>query len=306
MKRRRKQITLSAWILASLFLFLIYPEKRPITETIRLESGHDFIKLSDGWTEYELDGPENGQPVILIHGLSVPMYDWDKQFYELRDAGFRVLRYNHYGRGLSDRPRTIYDADLYTRQIKEIMDSQGWEKAHILAHSMGGAIAAQFNRAYPDSTDRMILLAPTLHMAEDNTGISLIRIPVLGDLMAMTALTGILSSRAEELFSNAGIKEKDAYSNAFLDQTRYFGFSRTVKSLFRNNMVDDLSETWQTIDGGRTLLIWGTRDESIPENHIKKMEKLIPGLETHIIQDVGHMPNMEIPDTVNSLILEFL
>jgi pimeloyl-ACP methyl ester carboxylesterase len=287
-------------------LLLVSPEKKRITNTVRNDSGSEFIKLSEGWTEYELAGPENGEPVILIHGLSVPMFDWDRQFYILAESGYRVLRYNHYGRGLSDRPRGNYDAGRYIRQIEDLMASQNWTRTHIIAHSMGGAIAAEFVKAHPESVDHLVLLAPALYMAEGNTGITLIRIPLLGDIMAMTALSGLLASRAEALFEAARIPEAEEYKNAFREQIVYYGFSRSVKSLFRHDLVKDLSDAYRTLDGRKTLLIWGSRDESIPEDHIKTIESLVPDLELKVLDDVGHMLNMEASQTVNPLILDFL
>ncbi|MDC7234789.1 MAG: alpha/beta hydrolase [Spirochaetales bacterium] len=306
MKKTSGRILFSVLILAGIIVFTVSPEKRPLTEGIRQASGSDFIQLSDGFCEYQLTGPADGTPVVLVHGLSVPYFDWDGQYQVLGEAGYRVLRYNHYGRGLSDRPRTEYNSQLYVRQLKDLIDSQGWEKVDLVVHSMGGAVAVKFTETYPDAVDRIVFISPVLHMAEDNSGITLVRIPVLGDLMAGTALSGILSSRADDLFSSSGIEEAGLYSQMFREQTRYYGFSRSVKSLFRNNMVDDLSDSYRTVHPGSSFLIWGTEDQSVSEEHIQRIRNILPGMETVILKDTGHMPNMEKRELVNSLILDFL
>ena len=68
-----------------------------------------FVELSDGWTHYDVAGPESGQVVILVHGFSVPYYIWDTTFEALVAAGFRVIRFDLFGRGYSDRPATVYE-----------------------------------------------------------------------------------------------------------------------------------------------------------------------------------------------------
>ena len=56
--------------------------------------------------------------VVLVHGFSVPYYIWDSTTTALAAAGYRVVRYDEYGRGLSDRPNVDYTADLYDRQLE--------------------------------------------------------------------------------------------------------------------------------------------------------------------------------------------
>ncbi len=285
---------------------LVSPDNRRLDESVRAESGAEFIQLSEGFAEYELAGPEAGEPVVLIHGLSVPMFDWDRQFTVLADGGFRVLRYNQYGRGLSDRPRGRYDAELYTRQLKDLIDAQGWHRVNLVGHSMGCTVAAEFALRYPESIDQMVLISPVLHMAEDNAGITLVRIPLVGDLAAKTVLPGILASRADDLFLGAGVAEAARYSEAFRDQMEYRGFSRSVKSLFRGNLVDNLTPTYGQLDGRGILSIRGTRDESVPPAHFEAIVDLIPGMESVVLDGVGHMPTMEAPEEMNNLIVEFL
>ncbi|MFB6346808.1 MAG: alpha/beta fold hydrolase [bacterium] len=83
----------------------LFGRKPPLTDSRRrsvLE--HSTCELSHGTTHYEVAGPRNGPPVVLIHGLTSSLFIWDEQFYRLAENGYRVLRYDLYGRGLSDRP----------------------------------------------------------------------------------------------------------------------------------------------------------------------------------------------------------
>src|ERR1044072_6166059 len=72
------------------------PERRDIDESVRATATGQFVRLSDGYTHYEIGGPPTGRPVVLPAGVSVPYYIWDPTFAALAQAGFRVLRYDYY------------------------------------------------------------------------------------------------------------------------------------------------------------------------------------------------------------------
>ena len=93
-----------------------------------------FVKLSRGRTHYVLAGPEDGAPVVLCHGFAVGCWVYDRFVAPLAAQGFRVLLFDWYGCGYSDRaspdpafksgtraPR--YDAKLFVTQLLELLDS---------------------------------------------------------------------------------------------------------------------------------------------------------------------------------------
>src|SRR5262245_33250510 len=86
-------------------------ERRPVEEGRRNAAIHGIVRLSDGLVHYQIGGAGR-VPVVLIHGVSGPMAVWDKTYAALVSAGFRVLRYDLYGRGWSDRPAVSYDPAL--------------------------------------------------------------------------------------------------------------------------------------------------------------------------------------------------
>jgi hypothetical protein len=103
-------------------------ETKELNDETRKEAASSaFVRLSDGICHYELgcpsshlphsgDGPGVRTSVILIHGFSVPYFIWDPTFEFLTQSGFRVLRYDLFGRGFSDRPRVNYSIHMFVRQ----------------------------------------------------------------------------------------------------------------------------------------------------------------------------------------------
>ena len=98
-------------------------ETQELNDVTRKNAAGSFIQLADGVTHYEMGGKEPGDPVVLIHGFSVPYFIYDPTFKFLTEAGFRVLRYDLYGRGFSDRPAGRYDMDLFVNQLSQLLDA---------------------------------------------------------------------------------------------------------------------------------------------------------------------------------------
>src|SRR5271169_4886577 len=87
--------------------------------------GGSYVSLGAGVTHFELAGPPDAPTVVLVHGFSVPYYIWDPTFDALTAAGFRVLRYDLFGRGWSDRPNARYDAEFFDQQLLQLLDALG-------------------------------------------------------------------------------------------------------------------------------------------------------------------------------------
>lgn len=300
------KIIISLTILLTVLFIFTYREKEALTESFRNRSGNEYVELSHGYTEYEIGGDPEGIPVVLVHGLSVAIYDWDNQYEFLINNGYRVLRYSHYGRGFSDRPYLVYNRELYLTQLDELIKIFFDGKVNLVGHSLGGAISTEYAVNYKDNVNKLVLISPVLFPARNSAGVKLIKIPLVGDYSALTILSPLLIKRADVLFSNSKLEKGDIYSGYFDSQTRIKGFSRSVKSLFRNNAMGDYSDSYSRIKEGSALLIWGTEDKSVPFKDIYKITRLNQGIEAKIYDSVGHSPNFEIPDTVNEEIDRFI
>src|ERR1700722_14337737 len=96
-------------------------ERADLTDEARQGVDGNFIRLGDGIVHYQIAGPPSARTIVLVHGFSVPYFIWDPTFDALVASGLRVLRYDLYGRGWSDRPEVSYDADLFDRQLAELL-----------------------------------------------------------------------------------------------------------------------------------------------------------------------------------------
>src|SRR5437763_13287240 len=170
MKSKRRPIWLTAAIAALIVLFwalyvIADPEKRNLDSVARAATPGAFAMLSDGYTHYELGGPasEEGRLVVLAAGFSVPYYIWDPTFNALTTAGFRVLRYDYYGRGYSDRPSIPFSDEMYMRQLDELLKQlRITGRIDLTGISFGGSFITSFADKYPDRVRSLIYFDPSI------------------------------------------------------------------------------------------------------------------------------------------------
>ncbi|MBV9420659.1 MAG: alpha/beta fold hydrolase [Alphaproteobacteria bacterium] len=132
------------------------------------------IKANGINLEYDVHGPENGEPVLLIMGLGAQMTRWPAEFIaEFTRRGYRVIRFDNRDVGLSHKfhdagPGDIaaimaarmqgksvtaaYNVDDMANDAVGLLDALGIKKAHIVGASMGGMIAQMVAAQHPEKT----------------------------------------------------------------------------------------------------------------------------------------------------------
>ena len=145
----KKPVLISALLVAAVLPpFVCNSEKKTIEEEDRLGQG-TFLPLADGVTHYQALGNPEAPAVVLVHGFSAPYFMFDHVAAGLMDR-FYVVRYDLFGRGLSDRPDTDYNQDLFDRQLLGLMDELSLSRpVALVGSSMGGLIAAEFAARHP-------------------------------------------------------------------------------------------------------------------------------------------------------------
>ncbi|AIG98706.1 alpha/beta fold hydrolase [Archaeoglobus fulgidus] len=105
-----------------------------------------------------------GEPLILIHGLGDCIEGWTFQYDDF-SKHFRVVALDLRGFGMSDVPESISVED-FARDVKNLIDHLGIERANLLGLSMGGVVCMEFYRQYPEMV-KSLVLANTLHKLPD-------------------------------------------------------------------------------------------------------------------------------------------
>lgn len=122
------------------------------------------VRLPKGLVNYCLEGPEFPAPlVVCIHGLNGSIATFSNFQPLLCKAGFRTLTFDLYGFGLSASPYGRLDNTTYVDQVHGLLEAIGVppeEKVLLLGFSMGGVIAVEFVRRFPEKVKRLLLVAP--------------------------------------------------------------------------------------------------------------------------------------------------
>ena len=286
-------------------------ETRPIKDRDRkLHKGY-YIILKDGSTRYQLSGPGK-ETVVLVHGFSSPYFIYDNLYDMLVWAGYRVLRYDLIGRGLSDRPKMKYDADAFVRQLDELTDRLlPGEKFTLIGTSMGGIISARFVQMHPDKVTRLILLAPAvMDTFKAPLSFRLCRIPVIGHtIFRLVAPYPIISHCADEL-RLASDYEKDRYILRFTDFARYKGYMRALASSLSDCILDydTAMNAYRAVrtSGKPMLVIWGTDDHTMPYYQMERMKEICPDAKYITYEGSYHMFVFDEPDRVMEDIIPWM
>ena len=105
-------------------------------------------------------GPENGKPVILLHGFPEFWYGWRHQIEPLAAAGYRVIVPDQRGYNLSEKPNGVkqYQIDLLAQDIVGLLDSLGYHEVDLVGHDWGGVVAWQVATDYPERLSHLVIL----------------------------------------------------------------------------------------------------------------------------------------------------
>jgi len=258
-----------------------------------------------GMTHYEISGPDNGPVVILVHGSTLPMWTWDRQVSLLAEGGFRVLRYDHFGRGYSDRPKVEYSIDLYRNQLHDLIQFLGLKKPFSLVGiSFGCPIVANYAANYPGDVCRAAFVAPAVDPFNEIS--KLFAISPLGALLIKKQLKKQVEGEIRNTLHKRGMPDK--YADMFIDQATIKGFQRSLISFFHNAALGDYRLNYRKAGEkvSEVMLIWGDDDKTVRKGQIRAFNKAIPKAQVNILNGIGHLAPFEATGQFNELLLSFL
>jgi pimeloyl-ACP methyl ester carboxylesterase len=300
-------VAIGAFMAAALVALytLADPERRDLDDAARRSAPGQFVRLTDGFTHYDLAGPAGAPLVVLAAGFSVPYYIWDPTFAALSKAGFRVLRYDYYGRGFSDRPDVSYSQSLYVRQLRELVDALHVTQPFDLAGlSFGASVITSFADQYPGRVRSIVYMDPSFRTPAPP--------PVLaGTPWAWNALTAIVDERGWADSQLDDFRHPERFPDwpaRYRVQMQYRGFRRArLSEMVTNALVDQQEEVDRVGQDPRpVLIIWGKQDPNVPFEMSAALLQSMPQGTLLAVDDSGHLPQWEQPAIVDHGLIEFL
>src|SRR5438128_6004268 len=296
MKSKRRPIWLTAAIAALIVLFwalyvIADPEKRNLDPAARAATPGAFALLSDGYTHYELGGPASGdgRAVVLAAGFSVPYYIWDPTFKALTGAGFRVLRYDYYGRGYSDRPAIPFDDAMYVRQLAELLNAaQISGPIDLVGISFGGSLITNFADKYPDRVRSLIYFDPSIRKPYQLSLIEYVP-PVWNYLTAVLDESYWADGQLGDFLHPEHFPD---WADRYREQMQYRGFRQARLSEVTSNTDVDQTEQLKRVGqhSRPVLVIWGKQDNTVPFDESEFFMKSLANGRLVAVEGSGHLP----------------
>lgn len=256
---------------------------------------YDFVETPAGRLRYAKRG-EGGETIVLIHGFGGDLDNWLFNIDALAGAG-TVYALDLPGHGQSEK--SLRDASLkgLSSALLGFMDALGIEKAHLVGHSLGGAVAL---RTAIDHPTRAVSLA-------------LICSAGLGPEINGAYIEGFVTSSSrrdlkpvlEQLFEDPGLVSRQLVDDV-LKYKRIDGvdaaLSATAGAIFPGGrQAEQLAGEAASLPP--TLVISGAGDRVIPPAHANALGA---AAKVEVIEGAGHMVQMEKANRVNELLLAHL
>ena len=300
------------FILLWLPYFIKTSSLKTISETDIPEVG-GWAPLVQGNLYYRWYEPEisNNEIVVLVHGFSTPHFVWDGMKEFLVDAGYKVLVYDHFGRGFSERPSVVYDQDLYVESLKGLLDYQNISQSvHLVGYSMGGPVVGYFTQQYPDSVKSISFIAPAGFMKEDSVS-RIAVMPVVGDwfwqVFGKWLYFREVRNEATSSDNSVALPQSE-FVKKYSVQIKYKGLIEALLSTVRNFNFFNAKRMFDKVGDLKipTITIWGTDDGVVPFAGSSELMQSIPHSELKIINEGKHDIAYANPSVVGNTILEFL
>ncbi|MEM6899385.1 MAG: alpha/beta hydrolase [Pseudomonadota bacterium] len=255
----------------------------------------------------------SGSPVLMIHGASANSQEFTHTLAPLLNEDFHVLMADRPGHGYSQRPRSSEELATQAAQMAGVLDARAnGQKAIVVGHSFGGAVALRLALDRPDLVQALVLLAPVTHdwggggeawynkyAAHPVFGGPLTQlIPVLGPGRLSAGINGVFHPDP----APEGYLEDASVPLLFRPRT----FRANAKDV--TNLRAELAA--QQIRYGElsmpVTVYNGHRDTVIkPALHVGKLRHQVPQLEVVDLPNGGHMPHHihseAIADTIRAL-----
>ena len=297
-----KKLIVLLFAIAAVLFFLRTPDTDPDAMTAKYTNAQSrFVENAEGLrVHYRDQGNPNGVPIVLLHGTSASLHNWEPLVAEL-GGEYRIITYTQPGHGLTGpHPRDDYSYAGMAEALDLVTDELGLDHFVLGGNSMGGWVAWRYALAHPEKVDALVLLdaagAP-LRAGEEapplNIGFRLLRHPAGRFLMQYFTPRALVEKSALQ-----SVSVKSVMTPAVVD--RYWellrlpgnrraaalGWVRDRESAF----ADRLGEI-----AAPTLIIWGADDQLIFPTAAQTFDERMPNADVVIYEGVGHIPMEEAP-----------
>lgn len=266
----------------------------------------------------------NGKTVMLLHGKNFNGAYWKQTAEDLSKKGFRVIIPDQIGFGKSSKPEYYqYSFSQLAENTNQILEKLKIGKLIVLGHSMGGMLATRFTIMYPEKVEKLILENPI--GLEDYKVLT--KYQTIDDAYQAELKNTYESYKNYQLkfyYDNKWKPEYDEWLNLLAGWTIGKDYPRIAwNAALTTDMVYNQPVVYEFKNiKTPTLLIIGTRDRTaIGKDRApkevqptmgqyqelgKKTQKEIVGSKLVELENVGHLPHIEVYDKFWNALFDFI
>ena len=268
------------------------------------------MQIDSSGVKLDVQVEGKGQPVVLLHGFPDSKRLWAKQVPALVDAGFQVIVPDQRGYGASDKPAEIdaYSIPFLAIDITAILDALSIERAHVVGHDWGAAVAWATASFAPERVDHLVALSVGHPSSFGSTGLDQRE---KSWYMLLFQFAGV----GEQWLSGdnwAGMREWSNHPDfdAVVAELERSGALTTGLNWYRANITPE-AFVGPPLElppiQAPTMGVWSTGDFALTEEQMTGSAKFCTGeFRYERLEGPGHWMQWEAPDKVNALLLDFL
>ena len=247
-----------------------------------------------------------GKPLLLIHGQFGDHRDWEPVLEPLSQH-YRVIAPDLPGFGDSEKPDAAYDAAFFTRVLDRLLATFCVEKTAVVGNSFGGQIAGLFALACPQRVSELVFVdsggfrevpeAEKQFVAQRFSEAVLAQLtPAIHEFLFAPLFPASASAARDRYLAKQNVKlnrpDRGQYARALF---------RSITLSNNTNLLPDLAGISQ-----RTLVLHGQNDPVVQEALSREAAKRLPNAELVVLDNVGHIPQLEAPERFCAELRRFL
>ena len=271
-------------------------------DELRVNGRGRYLPLRAGLTHVIEEGQDDQAAILLVHGATVPAWEFDRLIPHLRAEGWRTIRFDLFGHGLSDRPAVQYDFSFFLEQALEVLDGiTSHRPLTLLGHSFGAALAAAMASQRPERIERLVLVAPLLDFMANSFWGQVFSLPGIGGLMMRRVGLPVLERRRARRYQAIGAED---LTSRFVSEARALGYADALASMFANRTLGQQREHYQRLQSSthEIFVVAGSADRIVPLRDVAEVRSLLPMHEYRQIENAEHNLLLTHPALVTSVL----
>ncbi len=295
------------------------------------DPGGTFITVNGLSTYVLAAGPDNGVPVLLLHGWGASTFTWRENQSALAEAGYRAVAFDRPPYGLSAKTgdNIPYSPGALADFTAQVMDTLGIESAVLVGQSQGGGVIGHFAVTYPARARALVFVSAALRPTDDPSPSNDGGGRVGGALGVPPVVTSLLNFPPFARWAQIGIRafvtpdfatrilRSAYYDPAFMTPEAAEGYSRQLRVVgwdeallhqLRGGAFQSEPITAAQIAAieAPAMIVWGAADTWVPPSVGERLRELLPEAVYVTYENVGHLPQEEAAAAFNRDLLDFL